>query len=188
MISSDCDQNERGKPDVSWTEVLPELPETDLLTHLIARAGEAAFAPYRFRDGDWPRMPIRFLNQQLDCHGQGAAGWLGAFDLGTRAGLVRCPDRLAAVLGPLTAAARSCGTWWPTARFCTMVERPVRLRVDWPTAGRPRPHSPDGPALAWRDGWQLYAWRGLLVPGRPSTRHGRRSAGLPRATPRSAGR
>jgi hypothetical protein len=45
-------------------------------------------------------------------------------------------------------------------------ERPVRFGADWPRPDAPRPHSATGPAIAWRDGWCIYAWRGIGVSRR----------------------
>ncbi|MFK3984255.1 DUF6745 domain-containing protein [Micromonospora sp. NPDC050397] len=136
------------------------LLDTDPVNAVISRACAAGFEPFR---GGGP-FATQAVYDMLNGHGQRAAEMAGEFDACRRAGLVRYPHRLAAVLDPLVAAASSCWTWWPSARHCTMVERPVRLMVDWPVPHRPRPHCADGPALVWRDGWRLFAWRGVLVP------------------------
>ncbi|MHB9856007.1 DUF6745 domain-containing protein [Streptomyces krungchingensis] len=80
--------------------------------------------------------------------GQHDAPWLAAFP---------------AADGPLDALAaicRSAGWWWPFARVAVLSERPVALHRD--EAGR-LDHG-DGPALAYPDGFALYAWRGMPVP------------------------
>ncbi|WP_436848716.1 DUF6745 domain-containing protein [Streptomyces asoensis] len=80
--------------------------------------------------------------------GQHDAPWLAAFPT----------DR-----GPLEALAavgRSAGWWWPYARVAVVCERPVALHRD--EAGRL--DRGDGPALAYPDGFALYAWRGMPVP------------------------
>ncbi len=61
--------------------------------------------------------------------------------------------------------ARSCGPWWPGERVCVISERPRVLRTE-PTAGLDalRPHCPDGPAVGYPDGWELYFWHGTRVP------------------------
>ena len=73
----------------------------------------------------------------------------------------------------LAALARSAGPWWPYPDVCVMTERPVRFEVQpWsPGGGRSWlvPHSLDGPALAWRDGFAIHAWHGAEVPERFST-------------------
>lgn len=45
--------------------------------------------------------------------------------------------------------------------FCMVSDFPERLLVD----GRNRPHCEDGPSHRWRDGWSLYYWHGVKVPG-----------------------
>ncbi|MGW0584856.1 DUF6745 domain-containing protein, partial [Streptomyces sp. NPDC002920] len=80
--------------------------------------------------------------------GQHDAPWLAAF--ATDDGPL---DGLAAVC-------RSAGWWWPYARVAVVCERPVALHRD--EAGR-LDHG-DGPALAYPDGFALYAWRGMPVP------------------------
>ncbi|MFD7285380.1 DUF6745 domain-containing protein [Streptomyces sp. NPDC059863] len=80
--------------------------------------------------------------------GQHDAAWLAAFDgRGTR-------------LEGLAQVARHAGWWWPYERAVVICERPVALHRD--EAGRL--DRGDGPALAYSDGFALYAWRGMPVP------------------------
>ncbi|MEW2516698.1 DUF6745 domain-containing protein [Actinacidiphila alni] len=81
--------------------------------------------------------------------GQHEAAWLCAFD--TEPGTP---------LDGLAAVARSAGWWWPYERVAIVCERPVELHRD--EAGRL--DRADGPALAFPDGFALYAWRGMPVP------------------------
>ncbi|MDQ7909759.1 hypothetical protein RB614_35085 [Phytohabitans sp. ZYX-F-186] len=136
------------------------LLDTQPVDGVIRRACAEGFEPFRYGGPYATEAVYGMMRGQA----QLAAEMAGELDACRRAGLARYPGRLAAVLDPVIAAARSCWTWWPSARHCTMVERPVRLVVDWPAPHRPRPHCADGPAIAWRDGWDLYAWRGVLVP------------------------
>jgi hypothetical protein len=66
------------------------------------------------------------------------------------------------------ALARSCGWWWPFERVCFLTERPVVARVtESRSSSGPGPflaHCPDGPAIAFRDGWAVHAWHGRRVP------------------------
>jgi len=66
------------------------------------------------------------------------------------------------------ALARSCGWWWSFERACFLTERPVIARATKsrsPSEWRPLlPHCPDGPAIAFRDGWAVHAWHGRRVP------------------------
>ncbi|MDH6228143.1 MULTISPECIES: DUF6745 domain-containing protein [Streptomyces] len=80
--------------------------------------------------------------------GQHDAAWLAAFDT----------DR--APLDGLAAVARHAGWWWPYERTAVLCERPVELHRD----ENGRLDRGDGPALAYPDGFALYAWRGMPVP------------------------
>jgi hypothetical protein len=83
--------------------------------------------------------------------------WLGAYDyyrniLGLRAETE--------VLQGLIQLARSVGWVQPHTRICWLVERPDRLRGD----GRDRLHDESAPALRFRDGWSVWAWKGVVIP------------------------
>ncbi|MFB4420192.1 DUF6745 domain-containing protein [Streptomyces sp. QL37] len=80
--------------------------------------------------------------------GQHDAAWLAAFDgRGHR-------------LTGLSEVARHAGWWWPYEHAVVISERPGELHRD--EAGRL--DRGDGPALAYPDGFALYAWRGMPVP------------------------
>ncbi|MFI1714849.1 DUF6745 domain-containing protein [Streptomyces litmocidini] len=79
--------------------------------------------------------------------GQHDAAWLAAFD--------GHGERLAG----LAAVAGHAGWWWPYENAAVLCERPVELHRD--EAGRL--DRGDGPALAFRDGFALHAWRGMRV-------------------------
>ncbi|WUV84522.1 hypothetical protein OG552_00905 [Streptomyces sp. NBC_01476] len=81
--------------------------------------------------------------------GQQDAAWLCAFDTSADT-----------PLAGLAAVAGAAGWWWPYERTAVLCERPVELHRD--EAGRL--DRADGPALAFSDGFALYAWRGMPVP------------------------
>nr|WP_234364981.1 hypothetical protein [Streptomyces sp. RTd22] len=81
--------------------------------------------------------------------GQHDAPWLASVADGSEDGLA----------GP-SAVARAAGWWWPYEKAVVIAERPVELHRD--EAGRL--DRGDGPALAFPDGFALYAWRGMPVP------------------------
>jgi hypothetical protein len=56
--------------------------------------------------------------------------------------------------------ARNASWMIPHRQVCWLAERPHIVRHDL----RGRLHCPDGPAVAFRDGWSAYAWKGVLVP------------------------
>jgi hypothetical protein len=66
------------------------------------------------------------------------------------------------------ALAWSCGWWWSFEHVCFLTDRPLIARATEsrsPSARRPfLAHCPDGPAIAFRDGWAVHAWHGRRVP------------------------
>lgn len=81
--------------------------------------------------------------------GQHEAAWLSAYDT--------APGR---PLDGVAAVAAEAGWWWPYEKVAIISERPLALHRD--EAGRL--DRADGPALAYADGFALYAWRGMPVP------------------------
>ena len=49
----------------------------------------------------------------------------------------------------------SCGWWWPYRDFCVVSDRPKEIHRD----NEGRLHNPNGPAISWRDGEELFFWR-----------------------------
>ncbi|MEV6360825.1 DUF6745 domain-containing protein [Nocardia asteroides] len=92
------------------------------------------------------RIRVLLLDAVL---GQHEAAWLSAYD--TAPG---------SPLAEVAAVAREAGWWWPYERVAVLSERPLELHRD--EAGRL--DRGDGPALAYSDGFALYAWRGMPVP------------------------
>ena len=54
----------------------------------------------------------------------------------------------------------TCGGWWPTPLAVVLTERPIVAKRD----ERGLLHSADGPALAYADGWRVFANHGTPVP------------------------
>jgi hypothetical protein len=55
---------------------------------------------------------------------------------------------------------REIATWFPFARAAVIVEKPTRWELD--EAGLP--HSESGPAIAWRDGLEMFYIHGECLP------------------------
>ncbi|WP_326656240.1 DUF6745 domain-containing protein [Streptomyces sp. NBC_00385] len=126
-----------------WSATGAQLWETTSALADRIRAGVVADLTVKPEDASDVRLVL--LDAVL---GQHDAAWLAAFD-----GRGERLDGLAAV-------ARNAGWWWPYERAVVMSERPETLHRD--EAGRL--DSGAGPALAYRDGFALYAWRGMPVP------------------------
>ena len=66
----------------------------------------------------------------------------------------------AALLDQWADLADSAFWWWPFEGIVFMSERPSAIHKD----ERTRLHNPNGPAVAFRDGWAVYYWHGVRVP------------------------
>ncbi|MFD4946287.1 DUF6745 domain-containing protein [Streptomyces sp. NPDC058409] len=126
-----------------WSATGAQLWETTAALAERIRAGVVADLTERPEDESDVRLVL--LDAVL---GQHDAAWLAAFD-----GRGERLDGLAEV-------ARHAGWWWPYERVVVISERPEALHRD--EAGRL--DRGDGPALAYRDGFALHAWRGMPVP------------------------
>lgn len=93
-----------------------------------------------------------------DCiYGQHDAGWLAFYAfMRNELGLVEQTEKLRG----LTALAKVCGWCMPYENVCYASERHNILKRD----PQGRLHAVDGPALAYPDGWAIYAIRGTHVP------------------------
>ena len=88
--------------------------------------------------------------------GQHDAGWLGWIDAFARLGIdVSRADGLIGV-------ARNSGWWWAFSDVVILTERPLVLHRD----DRGRLHAESGPAIAYPDGFGIWAWHGVRVPQR----------------------
>ncbi|MFI8106058.1 DUF6745 domain-containing protein [Streptomyces sp. NPDC086023] len=116
------------------TERLADRIRTGLVEELAEDAGEEA------------EIRLLLLDAVL---GQHDAAWLSAYDTGA-----------GTPLEGVAAVAAAAGWWWPYERLAVVCERAVELHRD--EAGRL--DRGDGPALAFPDGFALYAWRGMPVP------------------------
>ncbi|GAA2448014.1 hypothetical protein GCM10010433_57240 [Streptomyces pulveraceus] len=126
-----------------WSATGAQLWETTAALAERIRAGVVA----DLSDGPEDASDVRLV--LLDAVlGQHDAAWLAAFD--------GRGDRL----DGLAEVARHAGWWWPYERAVVISERPEALYRD--EAGRL--DRGDGPALAYRDGFALHAWRGMPVP------------------------
>jgi hypothetical protein len=69
------------------------------------------------------------------------------------------------LLEALWKIARSSGPWWAFEGAILLTDRPCEIHLN----DRHQLHSPDGPAVVYRDGWRIYAWQGEAVvsPGPP---------------------
>ena len=100
------------------------------------------------------RASLSFASSSYALHSAPSLGPLEYFH--DVCGLVR---QTRAVRG-LWQVARHASWIVPHRQVCWLAERPHIVRHD----ARGRLHCHDGPAVAYRDGWSAFAWKGVLVP------------------------
>jgi len=88
-------------------------------------------------------------------YGQHDANWLAFYDYFRAVGL----EKATASLDALTDYSAAAGWFWPFRGVVICTDRPEALRRD----DQGRLHSPDSAALAYRDGWSIFAWHGVRV-------------------------
>lgn len=92
------------------------------------------------------------------CYGTHDAGWLGFYDfMRTELGLVEETNEL---VGLTEAAQAGTGWFWPFEEVCFVSELPTVISQD----AEGRLHAESGPALAYSDGTEVYAWHDVNVP------------------------
>ena len=60
----------------------------------------------------------------------------------------------------IAAVSENVGWWWPFENAVIVTERPCVIKFD----GEKRLHCETGPAVEYRDGFGVYAWRGIRIP------------------------
>jgi hypothetical protein len=96
--------------------------------------------------------------------GQYDAGWLSFYSFFREACMLSANTD---PLVPLFDLAESAGWWLPHPNICWISERHNVLNRD----ERGRLHCPTAPAMAYPDGWEIYAWHGVRVPRRVIVEH-----------------
>ena len=84
------------------------------------------------------------------------ASFLSFYDYFRRIGVESCSKFM-----PLMDMARACGWWAPYKGYAVFQDRPQKIRFD----DQNRLHCEDGPAILYRDGFSVYAWHGVRIPG-----------------------
>ncbi len=103
----------------------------------------------------WDQVWDQVLGQVgAQMYGSHDAGWLSFYDY--MGGLGIDVSRLT----PLMELARHCGWWAPYADAAILQDRPSVIKMD----ERNLLHCEDGPAIAYRDGFAVYAWHGVRIP------------------------
>ncbi len=95
-----------------------------------------------------------------DIAGQGLHALGGPREAGRLAAYGVLRDGAAPRLDGLVQVARNAGCWWPFRDVAVLTERPTRLCLD----DDGQLHAPRGPAIAYPDGWAIWAWHGVRVP------------------------
>lgn len=96
--------------------------------------------------------------------GQHEAYWVGWYRTAQMLG-VQFTSEQEEQLAEFEALCLNAGWWWPFENGQVVMGRQSVIRMEpWGTEGRMRLHCEDGPALAYPDGWEVYAWHGVRVP------------------------
>ena len=85
--------------------------------------------------------------------------WLAFYEAGRSVGATY-PETLDRHLDAYIRYAKTCGVAFCYRDMAFIADRPVRLRFDEAR----RLHADDGAALAWSDGYGVYAWHGYRIP------------------------
>ena len=112
------------------------------------------------RDQVWDQVWAQVRDQVGDqvyraAYGAQDMGWVAWFRAMQAIGvnLPKSADTIAAV-------SENVGWWWPFENAVIVTERPCVIKFD----GEKRLHCETGPAVEYRDGFGVYAWRGIRIP------------------------
>jgi len=113
----------------------------------------------QLRDQLWGQLQGQLWDQLGSAMwGQQELPWLAFYAHARRLGVTydaASNGRLDALL-----ATADLSWWWPYEGFVVLTDRPTELHHDQDG----RLHSGAGPAIAYADGWSVWAWHGLRVP------------------------
>jgi len=105
-----------------------------------------------------PNMWTNFTETTL--HGQ-LDGYVVSFSLFPHLYIKKIhTDEEMRILRSLDDLTQSCGWWYPYENICFICDRFEALHQD----GKNRLHNTAGPALAFRDGYAIYAVNGVIIP------------------------
>jgi len=88
-------------------------------------------------------------------YGQHDANWLAFYDYFSE--YLSCVDKLK----PLIDFSKHVGWWWPLENAVIISERPISLTMD----DEGRLHHESKMAIEYEDGWGVYSWHGVRLPG-----------------------
>ncbi|MGD8487290.1 MAG: hypothetical protein PVG27_07605 [Chloroflexota bacterium] len=143
------------------TELLEQVALEGLAQAVNSLLDVRAALPQALRAMDMPQLRDGLLGMGLLTHVLGIPLWRLRVERNERARMV---ERRLEV-------ARSVGAWWALEGLAICCERPLVLRLD----EEGRPHSTDGPAIAYGDGFEVWADHGVSIPSWLVTEPGRLS-------------
>ena len=122
--------------------------------------GDSVWASVRASVRDSVRASVRdsvWASVGDSVGGQHEAPWIAFYAFFREAcGLVAETDKLVGLRG----VTESAGWWLPHEKICWVSERHNVCSLD----DEQRIHAEDGPAIAYPDGWAIWAWHGVRVP------------------------
>lgn len=98
------------------------------------------------------------LRKQMSCciYGSLEGSWLSFYDV-----FSELIDEIKEKIEGLIDLANNCGFVWTYEDVAVICDRPTQINLE-----DGRLHCPDGPAIAYDDGFAVYAWKGIRVPRR----------------------
>jgi hypothetical protein len=88
------------------------------------------------------------------------AFWLATYDFAIQTGLLKIPPDLWDWFDAYKTYAQTAGWLFPCQDAALVCDRPVNVALD----ANGRLHATAGPALAWKDGFGIFAWHGCVIP------------------------
>ena len=124
----------------------------------VLRLADRSLPSFRLRLADFFTRRRRRPSFSASSFSPLTAPWLGTTEYLHDNGL----ERHTAPLAGLWGIARNASWMVPHSDVCWLMDKPELIRCD-PNG---RLHATDGPALVYRDGSKVYAWKGILLPAR----------------------
>ena len=133
------------------------LPKVDVLSHR-----DELGASLRASLGDSLGDSNSKLTEELgkEWWGQHEAYWIAFYLFARDIVGVKYDDKRSRQLDMWRDVAQSCCWWWAYENYVIVSERPTTVAMD----ERGRIHSHTGPAVAFADGWKVYASHGVRLP------------------------
>lgn len=113
----------------------------------------------KLRDQLWNQLRDQSIWNQNFLWGSHDIYWIAWARFAQNIG-VKLEKKTARHLDIMERISRECEWWWPYEGICFVSEKP---ETKWDDNNRL--HAERGPAVRYEDGYELYAWHGVTIPG-----------------------